>query len=211
MTQDSPVDLLVLHAVRVVGFADVPSLARRFGTDQDETGELLEDAEARGWVQRSGFAGLAGWSLTVAGRVENERQLAAELTRTGRAEDVREVHRDFLPLNARLQQACTSWQLRPTSGDRLAANDHSDPAWDAEVLGELAALDRALAPLVRRLGDVLSRFSGYDVRFAAALRRVQAGDGGWVDRTDVESCHRVWFELHEDLVATLGVDRGAGV
>jgi len=39
---------------------------------------------------------------------------------------------------------------------------------------------------------------------------VQAGDGGWVDRTDVESCHRVWFELHEDLVATLGVDRGLG-
>jgi hypothetical protein len=28
-----------------------------------------------------------------------------------------------------------------------------------------------------------------------------------VDRTDVDSCHRVWFELHEDLVATLGIDR----
>jgi hypothetical protein len=27
-----------------------------------------------------------------------------------------------------------------------------------------------------------------------------------VDRTDVDSCHRVWFELHEDLVATLGID-----
>jgi hypothetical protein len=25
--------------------------------------------------------------------------------------------------------------------------------------------------------------------------------------TGVDSCHRVWFELHEDLVATLGIDR----
>ncbi|MGW6004871.1 transcriptional regulator [Oerskovia enterophila] len=211
MNQGSPVDLLVLHAVRVTGFADVPTLARRFGTVPDETNELLEDAEARGWAQRSAFAGLGGWSLTVAGRAENERQLAAELAGTGRAEEVREVHRDFLPLNARLQQACTDWQLRPAPGDRLASNDHSDPAWDDGVLDELAAIDRALAPLVRRLGDVLSRFSGYDVRFAAALRRVQAGDGGWVDRTDVDSCHRVWFELHEDLVATLGIDRARGV
>ncbi len=211
MTKVSPVDLLVLHAVRVVGFADVPTLARRFATEPDETHDLLEDAEARGWVQRSAFADLAGWSLTVAGRAENERQLAAELSRTGRVEDVREVHHDFLPLNVRLQQACTAWQLRPAPGDRLAANDHSDPAWDAEVLGELAALDRALAPLVRRLGDVLSRFRGYDVRFAAGLHRVRAGDCGWVDRTDVDSCHRVWFELHEDLVATLGIDRAAGV
>ncbi|MBD7980512.1 transcriptional regulator [Oerskovia merdavium] len=211
MTQDSPVDLLVLHAVRITGFADVPALARRFGTGLDETTDLLEDAEARGWVQRSAFAGLGGWSLTVAGRTENERQLASELAGTGRAEEVREVHRDFLPLNARLQRACTDWQLRPAPGDRLASNDHSDPAWEDGVLDELAAIDRAIAPLVRRLSDVLARFRGYDERFAAALRRVQAGDGGWVDRTDVDSCHRVWFELHEDLVATLGIDRARGV
>ncbi|MFD6093277.1 transcriptional regulator [Oerskovia sp. NPDC060338] len=210
MTQDSPVDLLVLHAVRITGFADVPALARRFGTGLDETTELLEDAEARGWVQRSAFAGLGGWSLTVAGRTENERQLASELARTGREGDVREAYREFLPLNARLQRACTDWQLRPVPGDRLAPNDHTDPAWDAGVLGELAAIDRDLAPLGRRLSDVLARFGGYDERFATALGRVQAGDGGWVDRTDVDSCHRVWFELHEDLVATLGVDRGAG-
>ncbi|WP_245966848.1 hypothetical protein [Sphaerisporangium album] len=25
----------------------------------------------------------------------------------------------------------------------------------------------------------------------------------------VDSCHRVWFELHEDLIATLGLDRHA--
>ena len=31
---------------------------------------------------------------------------------------------------------------RPTVSDWAEDFDHTDPAWDAEVLGELAALDR---------------------------------------------------------------------
>ncbi|MFF2623721.1 transcriptional regulator [Oerskovia jenensis] len=209
MTQDSPVDLLVLHAVRVCGFADAATLARRFDLGPAETDELLGDFEAYGWVQRSAFADLSGWSLTEAGRGEDERLCAAELAATGRADDVRDAYREFLPLNSRLQRACTDWQLRPASGARLAANDHADPAWDAAVLDELSAIDDALAPLSHLLGDVLVRFGGYDERFSAALRRARAGQDGWVDGTDVDSCHRVWFELHEDLVATLGLDRGS--
>ncbi|MFI7131533.1 transcriptional regulator [Nonomuraea sp. NPDC050153] len=209
MTPDSALDLLVLHAVRVTGYADTPVIADRYGLDAAETKEALHDAEARGWVQYTAFAGTGGWSLTESGRAENERRLAAELARAGGADEVRDVYREFLPLNALLQRACTDWQLRPTAGDRLAANDHSDPAWDARILYELAGIDRALIPLADRLGNVLTRFRGYDARFAAALARVQAGEGAWVDRTDVDSCHRVWFELHEDLIATLGIDRHA--
>lgn len=202
-------DLLVLHAVRLVGFADVSVLARRFGIDRVEATEILGDAEACGWVQHTAFADLDGWYLTDLGRAENERRLAAELAGTGRADEISGVYRDFLPLNARFQRACTDWQLRPAPGDRLAANDHSDQAWDDAVLDELMAIAVALAPLAGRLRGVLARLGGYATRFDAALRRARAGEGGWVDRTDVDSCHRVWFELHEDLVATLGVDRGA--
>ncbi|MFD2352170.1 hypothetical protein ACFSTC_27210 [Nonomuraea ferruginea] len=77
------------------------------------------------------------------------------------------------------------------------------------MLRELAAVGHALTPLADRLGNVLTRLRGYDTRFTAALTRARAGDGAWVDRTDVDSCHRVWFELHEDLIATLGLDRNA--
>ncbi|WP_169981104.1 transcriptional regulator [Microbispora sp. H10836] len=206
---DSSPGLLVLHAVRITGFADTPVIARRYGLDPAETEELLLDAEALGWVEHTAFAGTGGWSLTEPGRAENERRLAAELTRVGGAGEVRDVYRGFLPLNALLLQACTDWQLRPTAGDRLAVNDHSDPAWDAGVLHELACVDRALTPLADRLGRVLRRFRGYDTRFATALGRARAGEVAWVDRTDVDSCHRVWFELHEDLIATLGLDRHA--
>ncbi len=87
-------------------------------------------------------------------------------------------------------------------------NDHADPAWDARILDELAELSAALTPLIARLTDVLTRFAGYDTLFDAALRRAQAGRNEWVDRTDIDSCHHVWFQLHEDLLATLSLDRG---
>ncbi|MEU7835410.1 MULTISPECIES: transcriptional regulator [unclassified Nonomuraea] len=209
MTRDSATDLLVLHSVRITGFADTPVIAYRYGLDAAETKEVLHDAEARGWVEHTAFAGSGGWSLTETGRAENERLLAAELARVGGADEVRDAYREFLPLNALLLRACTDWQLRPTAGDRLAANDHSDPVWDARILDELAGIDRALLPLADRLRGVLTRFRGYDARFGAALARARAGQGAWVDRTDVDSCHRVWFELHEDLIATLGIDRHA--
>ncbi|WP_309133464.1 transcriptional regulator [Cellulomonas sp.] len=207
MTRDSSPELLTLHAVRVLGFADSPAVARRFDLEPAEADEALEDAQARGWVTHSRFADLSGWSLTDAGRAENERQLAAELAAVGAEAEVHAVLREFLPLNARLLRACTDWQMRPTPTDPLAVNDHTDPAWDADVLVELEAIARGLAPLARRLEGVLPRFRGYDTRFRAALRRAGSGQHGWVDRTDLDSCHRVWFELHEDLLATLGIAR----
>jgi hypothetical protein len=207
VSQDSSAQLLALHGVRVTGFADTAAIAHRFGLDVAETEELLRGAKAHGWTDYTAFAGTAGWSLTESGRAENERQLAAELTHTGGEREVRDVYREFLPLNAQLLRACTDWQLKPADGDRLVPNDHYDAAWDARVLDELAGIDRALTPLIDRLGRLLTRFRGYDTRFAAALSRAQAGESTWVDRTDVDSCHRVWFELHEDLIATLGIDR----
>jgi hypothetical protein len=207
MTRHSPTELLVLHAVRIIGFSDTPVVARRFGLDPAETAEVLHDAEARGWVQHASFADLRGWSLTESGRAENERLLADELARAGGADEVRAVYRELLPLNSRLLKACTDWQLRPSAAGRLVENDHSDHAWDAGVLVKLAAIERALIPHISRLGNVLTRLRGYDTRFTAALHHVRNGDGRWVDRSDIDSCHRVWFELHEDLIATLGIDR----
>lgn len=209
MTQASPAELLVLHAVRVLGFADTAAVAHRFELDAATTGERLLDAEANGWVAHTAFAGTAGWSLTDRGRRENGRQLAAELASTGRAGAVRDAYDSFLPLNGLVLRACTDWQLKPAPGNRLLPNDHTDPTWDDDVLKVLHGVDQDLAPLIERLAVVLTRFRGYDTRFSVALTRARSGHTAWVDRTDVDSCHRVWFELHEDLVATLGIDRRA--
>ncbi|MGF2949003.1 transcriptional regulator [Microbacterium alcoholitolerans] len=209
MTHNSPPYLLVLHAVRLLGFNEPAAIGARAGIDHDAVVDLLRDAEQHGWVRHDAFAGLEGWSLTEEGRRENQRQLAQERVGADSDDVLRGVYRDFLPLNARLVAACTDWQLRPTNHDRLAANDHADPAWDAHVLNELDELSTGLTALVARLVAVLARFTGYDSRFDVALRRARAGQSEWVDRTGIDSCHRVWFELHEDLLATLDIDRRA--
>lgn len=209
MTRTSPPGLRILHATRLLGFADTAAIAARAGTTDGEALGVLREAEGRAWLQETAFADLRGWSLTGKGRAENERQLAHEREGADPEGSIEAAHREFLPLNARLLRACTDWQLKPTAEDRFAPNDHADADWDERVLTELGALSDALAPLVGRLSGVLARFGGYDTRFEAARRRARYGHHEWVDTTHVDSCHRVWFELHEDLLATLGIDRGA--
>lgn len=208
MSRASTTDLLTLHGVRLLGFAQAPAVAARFALDPAEVAELLLDHQSYGWVTHSEFAGSRGWSLTERGRAEDERRLAAELDEAGGRDAVRAVHERFLPLNGRLRTACTDWQLRATPQDPLAPNDHSDPDWDARVLDELGEISGALGGLVRSLVQVLGRFDGYDDRFAAALSKAREGEHLFVDGR-VDSCHRIWFELHEDLLATLGIERGA--
>lgn len=209
MTHSSSPELLMLHAVRLLGFADTPEISQRFGLDLAYTARALRSAEVRNWVQHTAFAGLEGWSLTDEGKTENEKRLARERAEADPDDVIGSAYRDFRPLNARLLRACTDWQLKPSSGDALAANDHSDPVWDARVLDELTALHGRLIPLVSRLTRVLTRFDRCDSRFAAALQRARSGEHEWVDRTNIDSCHRVWFQLHEDLLATQGIDRSA--
>ena len=207
--RSSQPELLVLHSVRIQGMVDDDAVALRFGLDQADTRELLLDGEAYGWVRQAAFGKTAGWSMTDRGRAEDDRRLAEELADAGARPVVEQVHETFGPLNARLLQACTDWQLRPEGSDRLTPNTHTDREWDAAVLAELEDLDAELVSLVSELGSALTRFEGYDTRFAAALGKARAGRGEWVAGVGVGSCHSVWMELHEDLISTLGIERGA--
>lgn len=200
--------LLALHGVRVLGGPSAEKIARRFGLRADDVREHLLDAQAYGWVTRHDFFGET-WSLTERGRLENERQLAAELDAAGARAAVAEVHQLFRPLNRRHGVACTNWQLRPSRWDRLAANDHDDPVWDAKVLVELETVDRELTALNAALSKVLRRFDGYAHRHHHALSRVRHGRHEWLDAPDRDSCQLVWIQFHEDLLATLGMPRGS--
>jgi hypothetical protein len=57
-----------------------------------------------------------------------------------------------------------------------------------------------------RLTAVLPRFSGYAERLELAVENA-ATEPAWLTATDRDSFHRIWFELHEDLIATLGIRR----
>jgi hypothetical protein len=200
---------LALHGPRVLGFAAPSRIAGRYGLDAAVVAEFLLDHEARGWVRSSSFAGSSGWSLTDAGRGEDERRLAAELASAGARDTVAGAHQEFLPLNQRLGVACTDWQIRPAPGEPMAFNDHSDWRWDDRVLGDLATLGGSFRRLCDRLSGCLARFGGYAGLYSSALGKAQAGQRSWVDAPDRDSCHLVWLQFHEDLLATLGIPRGS--
>lgn len=120
------------------------------------------------------------------------------------------AHTRFLPANARFQDAVTRWQVRPAPGEPLAANDHTDHRWDDRVPEDLGSLGRILGSLTDELAASLPRFSGYDQRYDAALSRAVDGHDRWVDGVGIDSCHLVWMQMHEDLLATLGLDRADG-
>jgi hypothetical protein len=199
MSRHTAADVLVLHALRTLGYADTARIAIRLGLAEDEVREHLLDAQAHGWAVHSSYAGEGGWSLTEAGRAQGERYLAAELDDAGARAVVEEVYQAFLPLNEVVAAACTAWQLAEMGiGEQTMTL--------AETIATLQGPANALARVEERLTAQLHRFAGYHHRFTTALTK--AGDEpAWITGTDRDSCHRVWFELHEELIATLGLVR----
>lgn len=197
----------MLHTLRLQGMAEAGDVERRYGVDRAEAGEILLDHEARGLVTRVRVPGASGWTITAAGRDEDHRLLAAELDDIGARPLAHAALRRFTALNARFLDAMTRWQVKPTTWDPMAANDHVDWAWDDEVIGTLHHLRHALEPIATELADALTRFDGYTGGLQAALDRVDQGQRRWVDEPGLDSVHAIWFRLHEDLLATLGVER----
>jgi hypothetical protein len=201
---DAP-DLLVLHALRLRTLAGAEQIAARFALPAETVDDSLRRAAAAGWVvHRDGR--MSGWRLTSVGRVEGERLLADELDAAGARSVVLSQYEAFLVLNPELLAVCTDWQVVVTPAGELV-NDHDDPEHDAAVLDRLDALHDQIVPVTTALAGTLSRFTGYTDRLTAAHERVRAGDHDWITRPVIDSYHTVWFELHEDLLATLGRER----
>jgi hypothetical protein len=108
-------------------------------------------------------------------------------------------------LNPELLDLCTAWQLRSVDGI-ATSNDHSDPAYDSRVLDRLTDLDRRAEVACAGLFAAMLRFQRYRTRLTHALTRARSGELDYV-ADSLESYHNVWFQLHEDLLVTLGIPR----
>ncbi|MBN2623765.1 MAG: hypothetical protein JXA83_10370 [Acidimicrobiales bacterium] len=207
MSQRSHPRLLVLHGLRLKGVADLHAVADSAGLEPAEVAEHLRALEADGLaVHRTGA--LTGWSLTSAGREAHARLVDAEVDASGSRDTVTRAYGDFRALNTQVLDACSRWQVRDVGGQPVL-NDHRDAGYDARVVADLERLHQRAEPFLDDLAGALDRYGSYGPRLRHAVERVGAGERDWFTRPVMPSYHTVWFELHEDLLTTLGLDRSS--
>jgi hypothetical protein len=197
--------LLVLHGLRLKGVVEAESVATAVGLPVEQVLRRLHGLVEQGLViRRDGMA--SGWSLTAAGRAAHERALQDELDAVDARPAVESGYQRFQALNPGVLEACSRWQVRDVQGHAVR-NDHADRRYDAGVLVDLDAALTGVRPVGDRLAAVLERFSPYAPHLEEALGRARAGEVDYVTKPVIPSFHTVWFEMHEDLLVTLGIDR----
>lgn len=201
--------LLVLLGLRLKGAADPEALAEHADLDVGEIERQLVALSDEGLVVERGVAP-KGWALTRAGRHAAAHAVTAEVEATGARPAVTAAYERFRALNAAALETCSRWQVREVEG-RAVLNDHADPDYDNDVVGDLSRLQHEADPVLHDLAATLDRFSTYAPRLRRAVRKVEAGEADWFTKPTLPSYHTVWFELHEDLLATLGIERSAEV
>jgi hypothetical protein len=190
------------HALRIKGFAKADVVAEVADLPLSLVETHLADLAGREWALFREARQL--WQLTPTGKEEHKLALVADVGHLGIAAELEPTYRVFLGLNERFKQLCGDWQLRGGQ-----PNDHSDPTYDAEVVGRLVALDSEAAPVAGALGGVLDRLAPYAGRLASTCQKVVAGETNMFTGVMCGSYHDVWMELHEDLILTQGIDRSA--
>jgi len=194
----------VLHTLRCVGVAGVERVSAASGVTSGQVERCLQRLADQGLaVLASGPFG--GWGVTDAGRSADDDWLARELDSLGAREQVRSCYDRFLGLNPVLLQVCSDWQMR-WMGSTPSLNDHTDAEYDAKVLTRLIRVDESAQELCGDLAGPLERFANYRKRLSSALDQAMAGNHGYV-ADGLDSYHTTWFQLHEDLLTTLGISR----
>lgn len=206
MSAPSDLRTLVLHGLRLKGFAEPPAVAEVVDVSEDDAKAELEELLGKHLVQyRDGR--MSGFTLTSSGRLEHTRLVREELDRYGARDAVEAAYKRFLGRNGDLLAVCTAWQLKGPEGDQVV-NDHTDPEYDRAVIDQLAAIHAHIEPVCDELAAALDRYAFYGPRLARALEHLREGDLDWFTKPMIPSYHTIWFELHEDLLATLGIERG---
>ena len=191
---DATRELAVLMAARVRGRADAAAIARTAGLAADETAATIAALRERGALAPAAAPASAGAvQLTADGRAALARLLAAEpVDRAALAA----LYERFLSADRGLKEAIGAWQL---------ADDTRKGAARDAIVAVAATADGVASAIA----GVAPRFRAYTGRLAAAAAAIAVGDPRYVASPHVDSLHQVWFELHEDLLATLGRSRAS--
>jgi hypothetical protein len=186
-------EVLVLHALRVRGFAGAEQVAASTGLDAARVRDVLALTTERGHTkERTGR--ISGHALTPAGKARHEL-LRADAVSSAQAREVASAYQEFLAPNRAFKQLTTDVQLGALDATAVA------PA--------LADLHEQVRIVLAQASAAVPWFGHYEQRLGDALARYQGGDTGALARPMSDSYHDVWMEVHEDLLATIGRARAA--
>lgn len=197
-------DLPALMAIRVQGVSPPERLGLALAVPpEDAVIRAKALCEARLTAERT-VGRICGFALTPSGITA----LSDELTSEGLAGDdaLGEQYGRFCILNERFLRVASDWQVR-RHGPIEVANDHADPDYDQAVIDRLAEVHDRARVIVGRMADRAMRLDPYRGRLDHCLARVLDHDRSAFTAALAESYHTVWFELHQDLILTLGAER----
>lgn len=187
-------ELDVLQHLAMEGIAETDDIAEATGHPEGAVRDTLDSLEAEGFVEAEGF-----WYLTDSG----EDRLGTVCRQRFDAEELAALE-DLLPrfetLDDRMKELAGEWQDL----------DQSDRGPAAEPVDALEELHADLEALFTDLeADTRAIYDPYLESLSDAVTRLRDGETAYFTATDVDSYHTVWFELHDDLLRTLGVERSA--
>lgn len=191
-------DLAVIQAVRLKWRATPSLVAEIVGLDRAKIDEIVDRSIAMERLIRVE----ATIKLTDAGRTWLQGELLAERAQIDQ-HALAARYAQFAVVNTNLKEIIASWQLT----DDSTPNDHTDAAYDAQVIDRLCLFHADADALVNAIGVIVPRLARYADRLGHACTTVRAGQPSYVASPTVDSYHQVWFELHEELINLLGRSR----
>lgn len=174
-----------LHEVRLKGMVQ--------GAEDEHTTVLVE----AGFAARRGAATV----LTAVGR-EVHAEWARLPEGSEEAATARRAYDQFLLLDRDVKELTTAWQM----GAANARPDGYTPE-EWKIIDRLTAVDEKAGPILLKLGRAVPRFAPYRARLSRALSQLEEGDRRWLSGLTCDSYHTVWWQLHEDLLTALAIDR----
>jgi pyruvate, orthophosphate dikinase len=187
-----------VRALLIKGAATPEQLGEAMHAGSDRLEPLLATLEHEGLVEKGG----GGLRLSAAGKLAALGLFTADRATVGEKRSV-DILEEFHSFDQRMKDIVTAWQVRDVAGEQVL-NDHSDAAYDAQVLSELAALHSDMEMWLAPLSGAMRRFAVYRVRLGRAAERARDGDQRFIASPRVDSYHSIWFELHEDLIRLAG-------
>ena len=191
----------IAMALRLKGIASKEHISEITGKGQSDVDEVLNMMQEKSYAQETprGLRLMPEGKEWIDGLLEKERT-GIDSTKA------EEIYEDFCSQNDSFKQLVTDWQIKIIDGEQQL-NDHTDEAYDQQIINRLVELDQTVAPILKGAADLVPRLERYLARFSNALSELQSGDHSFLAAPLKDSYHTIWFEMHEELILLCGRNR----